>query len=244
MTPEPTDSTRVEAYLDRILAPLTRNLSASRCVDLRRELRAHLQERIGTYREQGMAKEEAITEAVQQFGGAEDFLEQWKQRWTPLSGPLTLRGVYEAGKSALRSVLQGVVGVNLLYIAVQECVWHFPHSPAIKLLNHHSEAFGLSLAVFAFLLVPLTIGARHGRRTLERAGAGMMAALLAEIAVVSLIYGAVALLLDNGQLPGVTVTDMLFNFLLALLAVWVPVAGGAAAISSRRTQREKDRRFA
>ena len=242
MTPDP--SARVEAYLDQIIAPLMGGLSALHQDELRRELRTHLQERIAACQELGSSEEEAVTEALQQFGGAKDFLEHWKQKWAPLSSPLTLRILYKAGQSALRPSLQGIAGINLLYIAVQECVWHFPHSPAIKLLNHHSEAFGLSLGVFAFLLLPLVVGTRYGRRKSEYAGIGMIAALLAEIAVVSLIYGAAALLLDNGQLPGITVTDMLFNFVLALLAVWVPVAGGAAAVGSRRTQRGQDRRFA
>ena len=244
MTNDSDPSARVEAYLDQIIAPLTGGLSAFHQDELRRELRTHLQERIAECREHGSSEEVATTEALQQFGGAEGFLEQWKKKWAPLSGPLTLRIIYEAGKSALRPSLQGIVGVYLLYIVVQECIWHFPKSPAVALINRHSEAFGLSLAAFAFLLVPLTVGARYGRQTSERAGVGIMAALLAEIAIVSLIYGAAALLLDNGQLPGISVTDMLFNFLLALLTVWVPVAGGAAAVSSRRTQSGQDRRFA
>jgi len=241
--PEPTTSARVAAYLDQIIAPLTRSLPGPRQGELRRELRAHLLERIASYQEQGMAEDKAVTETLQQFGGAEDFLEQWQQRWAA-AGPLTLRGIYKAGKSALKPSLQGIAGVNLLYLVAQECIWQFPHSAAIAFINRHSEAAGLSLAVSSFLLVPVAVGARYGRRTPERAGLGMAAALLAQIAVVSLIYGAAALLLDNGQAVGITVTDMLFNGLLALLAVWIPVAGGAAAVSSRRTQRGQNHRLA
>jgi len=242
--PEPMASARVEAYLDQLLVPLARNLSPFHRDDLRRELREHLWGRIDAYRGLGHAEDDSVTEALQQFGGAEDFFEQWKQKWAPLSGPLTLRGVYEAGKSALKPSLGGIAAVNLLYIAAQECIWRFPQSHAIALVNRHGEAFGVSLAVFGFLLMPVAIGARYGRRTPERAGIGMAAALLAEIAVVGVIYGVAALVLDNGQPIGITVTDMLFNFLLALLVAWIPIAGGAAAVSSRNTRRGQDHRFA
>ena len=238
------NSTRMEAYLDQILIPLTRRLTPFHRAELRRELKAHLWERVDAYRELGHSENDAVTEALQQFGGAEDFVEEWKQKWTSLSGPLTLRIIYKAGKSALRPSLQGILGVNLLYVVVQECIWHFPHSFGIALINRHPATLGLSMAGFAFLLLPVAVGTRYGRRTSERAGVGMVAALVSQIATVGLIYGAAALLLDTGASTGITVTDMLFNFLLALLAVWVPVAGGAAAVSSRRTQRGQDRRLA
>ena len=239
LDPQSSAPRRVEAYLDQVLAPLTHRLPLFHQQELRRELRTHLGERISAYQELGMTEDAAVTEALRQFGGAEGFLEHWKQKWAPLSGPLTLRVLYEAGKSALRPSLQGIVGINLLYIVIQESIWHFPNFPAVKFINHYSDALGLSLAGFAFLLLPLVVGTRYGRRTSERAGVGMAAALFAEIAAVSLIYGAAALLVDTGPSNGITVTDMLFNFLLALLAVWVPVAGGAAAFSGWWTQKHR-----
>ena len=78
MEPEPLASTpqRVEAYLELILAPLAHRLSSFHQEELRRELREHLWARVDAYRELGQPEQEAITEALQQFGGAEDFLRQ------------------------------------------------------------------------------------------------------------------------------------------------------------------------
>ena len=81
MEPEPLASgpRRVEAYLDQILAPLARRLSPFHREELRRELREHLWARVDAYRELGQSENEAVTEALRQFGGAEDFTRQWRR---------------------------------------------------------------------------------------------------------------------------------------------------------------------
>ncbi len=75
MGPDPLASApqRVEAYLDLILTPLSRRLSPFHREELRRELREHLWARIDAYGELGQPEGEAITEALRQFGGANDF---------------------------------------------------------------------------------------------------------------------------------------------------------------------------
>lgn len=240
MEPEPDPRAsaprRVEAYLDQILAPLTRRLSPFHRDELRRELREHLWARVDAYRELGHSEDEAVTEALRQFGGAKDFLRQWRREWTQTTPQATLREVYEAGKAALKPSLAGIAGVNLLYLAIQECIWHLPGSHAVALINRHPEAFGLSLGGFAFLLLPIIVGVRHGRQMPERAGVGMLTALTTEILIASLLYGIVALNLPGGTSTGITY--MLFNFLLALLIGWIPIAGGAAAIAGWRARRQ------
>ena len=74
MEPEPLASAprRVEAYLDQILAPLARRLSPFHREELRRELREHLWARVDAYRELGQSENEAVTEALRQFGGDEN----------------------------------------------------------------------------------------------------------------------------------------------------------------------------
>ena len=241
MEPDPPTSAprRVEAYLDAVLAPLASRLSPFQQSELRRELREHLWARIDAYHELGQSEAEAVTEALQQFGGAEDFLKQWHQEWKRPSSPLTLRAVWAAGKSALRPSFTGILGVNLLYLVVQECIWHFPSSPVVRLMDGQSDAMGWSMAALAFLLLPIVIGTNYGKRTPERATAGIVAALAAGMVVTALLYGVAALVLDAGATTGITVTDMLFNFLLGLQAAWIPIAGGAAAFSSGRARRQR-----
>jgi hypothetical protein len=231
MEPDPQNSAprRVEAYLDQVLAPLTRHLSAFHQQELRRELRTHLSERVSAYQELGMTEDDAVTEALRQFGGAEDFLRQWQQEWRETPSSLTLHDIYKAGKRALIPSLKGILGVNLFCFAVQEGLWHSVNTPINGILLRHSDAVGWAMVVPAFLLLPLWVGAKHGQRIQERAGLGMLAALTAEIAVTSLLYGTVALNTNDGASTGTI--NMLFNLSLVLLAVWMPVAGGAAAIS-------------
>ena len=244
MEPDPLASgpRRVEAYLDQILAPLNHRLSPFHHDELRRELREHLLARVDAHREQGYTDDEAMAEALRQFGGAEDFLRQWQREWSRASRRLTLRDVYEAGRSALRPALTGIIGANLLYLVLQEGIWHLPHSHIIAMINRHPEVFGLSLGGFAFVLLPVFVGARYGRRTPARAGVGMLAALTAEILVTSLLYGIVALNLPDWADRGIT--NMLFNFLLATLIGWIPVAGGAAAITGWRARQSLARYLA
>lgn len=239
MEPDPQNSAprRVEAYLDQVLAPLTRRLFAFHQQELRRELRTHLWERIAAYRELGQSENDAVTEALRQFGGAEDFLRQWRREWRKTPSTLTLREVYSAGKRALIPSLKGVLGVILSYLAVQEGIWHSVNTPINALLLRRSDAIFWPMTAAAFLLLPLWIGARHGRRTQEHAGLGMLAALTAEIVVTSLLYGMIALSTNDGASTGTV--NMVFNFYLVLLAVWLPLAGGAAALTERWVQRRK-----
>ena len=97
MEPDPLASgpLRVEAYLDQILAPLARRLSPFYREELRRELREHLWARVDAYGELGQPEDEAVTEALRQFGGAEDFARQWRREWTKTPQRLTLREVWE-----------------------------------------------------------------------------------------------------------------------------------------------------
>ena len=95
-------SRRVEAYLDVILAPLARRLSPFHREELRRELRAHLWARVEAYRELGQPEDEAVTEALCQFGGAEDFTRQWLREWTKTPSRITLHEVWEAARPTLR----------------------------------------------------------------------------------------------------------------------------------------------
>ena len=102
---------RVEAYLDQILAPLARRLSPFHRDELRRELREHLWARVDAYRELGQSEENAVTEALRQFGGAKDFTRQWRREWMKTPPRVTLREVWEAMRPAFRLSLTALVFV-------------------------------------------------------------------------------------------------------------------------------------
>lgn len=242
MEPDPSAPHRVEAYLDQILAPLAHSLSQFHQGELRRELRTHLWERVDAYRELGMADDNAVTEALKQFGGAEDFARQWRREWLKIPSPLTLRGVYEAGKRAIVPSLTGILGANLFYLAAYAGLQHLAGTSMNTLFLSLSDVIGWSMLGSAFFLLPLFVGMKHGRRTCEHPGLGMVTALTAEITVTSLLYGSAALNSNDGVSTGTI--NMLFNFSLLLLVAWIPVAGGAAAVSGWLAEKQRKRMLA
>ena len=236
MTPDdPAAAPRVEAYLDQILAPLARRLLPFQQDELRRELRDHLWKRIEAYRELGQPEDDAVTEALTQFGGAEDFLRQWRREWTKtaaVSAP-TLR-IWNAGKAALRPSLVGITAAFLPFVGINLFYQAFQHFPAGAFLLRYGGALYGSWIGLAFLLLPVLIGVRQGRRQPKHAGAGMATVLVSGIAAVSLLYE----LIDRTTLDNIY-AEGLCSVLLALMVAWLPVAGGAAALSGWWTQRPR-----
>lgn len=95
-------TSRVKAYLDQLLVPLARNLSPFHRDGLRRELRAHLWGRVDAYQELDYSEEDAVTEALKQFGGANDFARQWRQEWITHVCPSVWREAWASSCQALR----------------------------------------------------------------------------------------------------------------------------------------------
>lgn len=234
MTPEPDNAQRLEAYLDQLLVPLGRKLSAFHQQELRRELRAHLWGRIDAYRELGQSENDAVTEALKQFGGAKDFTRQWRHEWTkvPAVSASTLR-LWKAGRSALKPLLGGITTAFLPFFAINLFYRTFQHSPAGAALLHYGDVLYWSWLGIAFLLLPALVGARQGRRQPD-AGAGTATALASGIAAVSLLYEVV-----DGTNPDNLYAGSLCSVLLALMVIWLPVAGGSAALTGWWVQRRK-----
>jgi len=249
---------RVEAYLDQILAPLSRRLSSFHRDELRRELRAHLWERITSYRELELTEDEAVTEALRQFGGAEDFLLQWQRGWAKTTQRVTLREVWEAARPAWRPSLAGIACAFLPVVAIGTTIhqWDlYLHSPVnlfsspsgMRLHNFGNTSFVIWVW-FGYLLMPIVVGIRQGRHRPNRAGIGMLAALTAEFLITSLLYEIAAWYLPYsiwdwplGLGPGVRGYS---DFLLKMIAAWIPLATGAASISGWWERRSESRRLA
>lgn len=233
--PEPDNAQRVEAYLDQLLVPLGRKLSAFHREELRRELRAHLWGRIDAYRELGQSETDAVTEALQQFGGAKDFARHWRREWTkvPAISASTLR-IWEAGKVAFKPALGGIAAAFLPFVGINSFYQRFQHSSADAFLLRYGDALCWSWIGLAFLLLPALVGARQGRRQPKHAGVGMAAALVSGIAAVSLLYEVV-----DGTTPDDLYAGSLCSVLLMLMVIWLPVASGSAALTGWWTQRRK-----
>jgi hypothetical protein len=72
---------RVEDYLDRVCAPLVGRVQYAERVELRTELRAHLEALIAACGELGVAPEEAVRQALAQFGAPGSVAQAWLRGW-------------------------------------------------------------------------------------------------------------------------------------------------------------------
>lgn len=228
---------RVDAYLDQVLAPLTRRLSRFQQEELRRELRTHLWERVDAYQELGHSENDAVTGALKQFGGGDDFLKQWRQEWIKTTPQVALHEIEVAMRSALLLSLPA-----LLITCLGSPVWLRVTQPAwapgwmqfcwITGVTSGWASFGLDL-----ILLPLAVGAAVGRLAPQRAALGMLAALTLEIA-----------LTDWYLLPAVLnlgwFTKRLSEQIFLCSIYWLPLACTSAALTGWWTRRFNTRQLA
>jgi hypothetical protein len=237
MEPDPLNSAprRVEAYLDQVLAPLTRSLSAFHQQELRRELRTHLWERVSAYQELGHSENDAVTEALRQFGGAEDFLKQWRLEWQKTPPQAVLREIATATRCALLLSLPALLMTCPGSTAWQHIIYQtqLAWAPKWMQLCGFTEvtsgwaSFGLDL-----ILLPLAVGTAVGRLVPRRAGLGMLTALTLEI-----------VLTDWYLLPAVLnlgwFTERLSEQIFLCSMSWLPLACASAALSGWWTQKHR-----
>ena len=228
------NNVRIEAYLDQVLAPLTRQLSLFHRDELRRELGAHLWERIEAYRELGMTEGDAVTEALKQFGGAEDFLRQWRAEWRMLDRQSAGRELWAATGSALRLSVPMLLAswglARVLAWLVMNCL---PGTYLGALGIAYSDAL-LEMMGASFLGLSLWAGAVQGRRTARRSGLGMFGALGATIAAGSAFYWlGTKIGLDHTVYGDITAS------LPLMAAAWMPTACLSAALAGWAAQKRK-----
>ncbi len=228
---------RVEAYLDQILAPLARRLSPFHREELRRELREHLWSRVDAYRELGMAEDEAVTEALRQFGGGKDFLRQWRREWAQTTPQATLREVWEATRLALPISVSALL---LAWLPLLLVFYQFNadrNGPSSWLYSHY-DTFNDVWVCLCFML-PVALGLIVGQRTGRYAALGTFAALTADCLFGCLI-SAIGAYLWEQAIGFREIADRI----AWLAALWIPVACTSAALSSRWLHRSKSRRLA
>ena len=227
-------ASRLEAYLDQLLVPLARNLSDFHREELRRELRAHLWGRVDAYRELDYSEDDAVTEALRQFGGANDFARQWRQEWIVGERCSACHEIFTAAISALRLSLPALAGTWLgVYLLGLIVVNALPSTYVGGLLTVYDHVlFGLSSTIF--FGTSLWTGSIQGRRAPKRSGWGMFAALSAVIVAGS----AASLLGTRFGLEGTTCGGF-YTSMPLMAAAWLPTACLAAAVSGWHTQRKR-----
>jgi len=214
---------RVEAYLDQILAPLA--------------LREHLWARVAAYRELGHLEDEAVTEALRQFGGAEDFLRQWRREWMKTTPQATLREVWQATCYALL-----FSSPALLMTCPDSVAWwreinvsHFAWAPEwMRACGIPVIASGWGSFAFDFALLPIAFGAAVGRFTPRCAAVGTLAALAMEVALTDPFMW---------RLPGEFLNGMSYQVFTCTVA-WLPLACTTAALTGWWARRSETRRLA
>ena len=239
MEPDPQTSTprRVEAYLDQVLAPLTRRLSTFHQQELRRELRTHLWERINAYQELGMTEDDAVTEALKQFGGAEDFLRQWRLEWRKTPPQAVLREIGIATRCALLLSLPALLmtcpGSPMLHTLYMNQFNWLPdwlrHTPAAYITS------GWTSFLLDLVALPLVVGASVGRLVPQRAGLGMLAALTVELVSTNWI-----------MLPSMPnfgwFAERISEQIFFCSIFWLPLACTSAALTGWWTQKHNKRK--
>ena len=233
---------RVEAYLDHILAPLSRSLSLFHQAELRRELRAHLRGRVDAYRELDYSEDDAVTEALKQFGSAEDFLKQWRREWMQAARPDVQGGLWQATLTGLRLSVPALTlacGPVILWVS-QAAIYGHSHPWLKSWLEGNADWFGPVIAWTDFVILPALLGIAIGRRSPRRAGSGAFLALVGEIVVGAVLDGFG--LKHWPRLP--VISDVLGQAAL-LEFTWLPTACLFAAFTGWWTQRgQKKRRIA
>lgn len=227
---------RVEAYLDQILAPLARRLSPFHREELRRELREHLWSRVDAYRELGMAEDEAVTEALHQFGGAEDFLRQWRRGWIKTPSRVTLSDVWQATRLALPLSLSALLLAFSLQLFVFYQINANRDGPSGWLYSHY-DTFN-DVWVCLCLLLPVALGLIVGRRAGNSAALGVFAALTADC-----LFGS---LMDviGGYLWEFYSFRQFISLIAWLAAFWIPVACTTAWLTDWWARRSQVRHLA
>ncbi len=231
------NTVRVDAYLDQVLAPLTRHLSRFHQQELRREMRTHLWERTGAYQELGMSEDDAVTEALRQFGGAEDFGRQWHLEWQRTPPQAILREIGLATRCALLLSLPALLltcpgspgwanSFDGRWLPLWMQSWPFVY------VTSGWGSFGFNLIV-----LPLAVGVAVGRLVPQRAGIGMLAALTITITLTDWYF-----------LPAVLNLGRFINSLTEQIFIcsifWLPLACTSAALTAWWMQKAKVRQAA
>ena len=174
-----------------------------------------------------------MTEALRQFGGAEDFTRQWRREWRNAKPSMRLHDVWQAARPALRLLLPALIlAPAAIAFAGYFAIYSFLGGPFL-LAVFYMVVMGVAL------LFPVAFGIAQGRRAQRHPGIGMFAALSVEIVGL----GTISRLAD-AFLPNQSPIMQCLNTLLLTAYIWLPIACTTAALTGWWMRRSKARRLA
>jgi hypothetical protein len=203
----------LEEYLDRVYAPLVGVVPYAQRIELRAELREHLQALVTTREESGDSHAGAVRAALTQFGPPHDLARLWAREWAHAAAPMRLEPPWRAMGVAL-----GFFGIASL--AGLGSFWLTRTGTGAL-----SSGWCHFLWLFSFYLLPLAAGLAAGTRARSRHALGAFFAL----ALLTLSVGLPAGLAYRS--PETTpLADSGLELAMALAFLWTPIGCGAAAL--------------
>jgi hypothetical protein len=209
---------QIEDYLDHVFVPLVGRVPYATRATLRAELRAHLEALIDASRELGRQPDQAIRDALAQFGDPQALAREWLRGWRQQgpAGP-----VLSARPAAF--VALGCFGLATS-VAVALVV------ALMLLVPGNSSMIAFWGPVVAFVL-PALAGMTTGLLSPGRPAMGAFYALAVLIAVSALSASAISGRTDFNEFAGFAMLQGMF---------WLPIGCGAAALGGRlRVLREQ-----
>jgi hypothetical protein len=202
---------RIEEYLDHLCVPLVRRVPYAIRAELRVELRAHIDALIDASLELGRPPDEAVRDALMQFGDPRALGSEWLRGWNGgrLASPVP--SARPAACVALRCFgLATSMAVALLVASMLD--------------PQRLSFFGPLWPLVLVLLMPLLAGLATGWLSPARQALGTFYALAFLIAVTSLGGSVLVNGWDFNALPALSIVQSV---------CWIPIGCGAAALGGR-----------
>jgi hypothetical protein len=165
---------RMEDYLDHIYAPMVEAVSYGRRQEIRREMRAHLDQLVAAHEELGSDRDEAVTAAIRQFGPPSLVARKWLAQLPAEASELAY---YERPFRPIRGAFREAAWK----LAVGIGMWA---GGAVMLENFLRGDLGVTAYLSLGIAIPATIGYVTGCR--QRADQSALAMLLAQAVTVPL----------------------------------------------------------
>jgi hypothetical protein len=215
---------RVEDYLDHVSAPLIGTVPYARRVELRTELREHLEAFVATHEELGSSRDVAVLMALRQFGPPREVGRMWAREWKQGAATARLQPAWRAMGIGLGSFgLASLMAVAMPFMVNP--------SPTMGPLS------GIAWPILLVGIFPLAAGLMTGLLAPARHALGSFFAL----ALLVLTSAALGLSGWGDSSDPRSLSDAGLGMALVQALGWMPIGCGAAALGGalrgRWTQR-------
>jgi hypothetical protein len=223
---------RLEKYLDEICVSLGQDLPEDKRNELRAEMRTHLDERVAAHRELGDTPEEAVSQALQQFGRSKQVGRAWRRERaaTALAEGFSAK---QAGRIALAlfvpTCLLGLFLLQLDTTIILGMMAGYISPQTLQIVN--------LLAYGTAFLLPIPAGILTGLLARERA-VRMVFRTLCCLSLPMIVVNASHPFFNQGRVEGG------FGMLLLFSLFWIPIGCASAGIGGwlrKHTTRRRQR---